>query len=263
MNDQPDFRAFLQALPDPCLVLSSDLTVRAANDAFLSTTGLRSEELLDRRLLDDVFPDPPAGEALDGRRQLRASLISVISTGNAHVVEVHRYDLPTGPRRSLRRRYWSVVNSPILAPDGTVQHLSMRILDVTAARGLFAASIATLTTELDNGHPLTSAGLQNFAEYLTDAGRGGRDTEEILGQVAELLTVLQARTVIEQAKGMLMATQRISAEQAYSLLVRESQHTNTKLRDVAAHHVALTNGPEKADPAAEPIRRLAAHNNVA
>lgn len=110
---------------------------------------------------------------------------------------------------------------------------------------------------------MTSAGLQNFAEYLTDAGRGGRDTEEILGQVEELLAVLQARTVIEQAKGMLMVTQRIDAEQAYALLVQESQHTNTKLRDVAAHHVAVNSGLSGSACPAGTIHGRASHPNVA
>jgi AmiR/NasT family two-component response regulator len=39
--------------------------------------------------------------------------------------------------------------------------------------------------------------------------------------------------VIEQAKGMLMADDRISADAAFERLVRVSQETNTKLRDVA------------------------------
>jgi len=42
------------------------------------------------------------------------------------------------------------------------------------------------------------------------------------------------RAVIEQAKGMLMLTRRIDADAAFLELCRHSQHTNTKLHEVAA-----------------------------
>lgn len=42
---------------------------------------------------------------------------------------------------------------------------------------------------------------------------------------------MQSRAVIEQAKGMLMATQRCSADEAF--LVRASQRENRKLREMA------------------------------
>ena len=54
------------------------------------------------------------------------------------------------------------------------------------------------------------------------------------GQVAEQLqTAMRSRAVIEQAKGILMGQRRCSAQDAFDLLVRLSQDTNRKLRDVA------------------------------
>jgi GAF domain-containing protein len=44
---------------------------------------------------------------------------------------------------------------------------------------------------------------------------------------------MQSRAVIDQAKGILMAAQRVSEDDAFDLLVRASQRENTKLRDVA------------------------------
>jgi hypothetical protein len=44
---------------------------------------------------------------------------------------------------------------------------------------------------------------------------------------------MRTRAVIEQAKGILMAEERISGEQAFQRLVELSQHTNAKLRHVA------------------------------
>lgn len=57
-------------------------------------------------------------------------------------------------------------------------------------------------------------------------------------QLAEQLSeALGSRAVIDQALGMLMAAGGIDAEQAFRELSRQSQNTNTKLRDLAARLV--------------------------
>jgi len=53
-----------------------------------------------------------------------------------------------------------------------------------------------------------------------------------------LRTALTSRAVIDQAKGMLMAIRRISADDAFALLVEQSQRENVKLREVAERFVA-------------------------
>jgi AmiR/NasT family two-component response regulator len=50
----------------------------------------------------------------------------------------------------------------------------------------------------------------------------------------ELHNAMETRAVIEQAKGMLMLIHQASEDAAMQRLIVESQHTNTKLRDVAA-----------------------------
>lgn len=54
----------------------------------------------------------------------------------------------------------------------------------------------------------------------------------------DLRTAMQSRAVIEQAKGILMANQRCSADEAFQLLVRASQRENRKLREMAEELVA-------------------------
>ena len=49
----------------------------------------------------------------------------------------------------------------------------------------------------------------------------------------QLQEALDSRAVIEQAKGILMAQQRVGADAAFELLRLQSQHANRKLRDVA------------------------------
>jgi len=58
--------------------------------------------------------------------------------------------------------------------------------------------------------------------------------------VDELHEVIEQRAVIEQAKGILMATLGCDADRAFELLREESQHRNIKLREVAEELVRTT-----------------------
>ena len=58
-------------------------------------------------------------------------------------------------------------------------------------------------------------------------------------QLATLKNALDTRNIIGQAQGLLMARHRINGDDAFAMLVRLSQNTHRKLRDVAAHVVQL------------------------
>ncbi|MDT7789500.1 MAG: hypothetical protein QOF58_7919 [Pseudonocardiales bacterium] len=51
--------------------------------------------------------------------------------------------------------------------------------------------------------------------------------------IKQLETALVSRAVIEQAKGVLMAVHSCTADEAFTMLVQQSQNENIKLRDVA------------------------------
>ena len=68
------------------------------------------------------------------------------------------------------------------------------------------------------------------AQAYWDARQLGEDMAE----------ALKSRATIEQAKGILMAAQRCSADEAFQLLVRASQRENRKLREVAGEIVSRT-----------------------
>jgi AmiR/NasT family two-component response regulator len=64
---------------------------------------------------------------------------------------------------------------------------------------------------------------------------------EVLALRAQLETMekaLETRTLIGQATGLIMASTGLDDDSAFKLLVAESQHTNIKLRDLAAEQVA-------------------------
>jgi GAF domain-containing protein len=69
--------------------------------------------------------------------------------------------------------------------------------------------------------------VNNVARYT----RAARETEH-------LRQAMDSRAVIEQAKGIIIAREGCTPDDAFALLARMSQHTHVKLRDVAARIVA-------------------------
>jgi GAF domain-containing protein len=65
-----------------------------------------------------------------------------------------------------------------------------------------------------------------FASHAAVAMSGAREQEN-------LLKAIGARDLIGQAKGILMERHKVTADQAFAVLARASQQTNTKLVDVA------------------------------
>jgi len=63
------------------------------------------------------------------------------------------------------------------------------------------------------------------------------------GRTDHLQTALISREIIGQAQGILMERERITAEQAFDLLRRSSQHLNRRLRDVAQELIDTGNDP--------------------
>jgi AmiR/NasT family two-component response regulator len=53
-----------------------------------------------------------------------------------------------------------------------------------------------------------------------------------------LAAAMEHRAIIEQAKGIIMATMRCDSDRAFEQLVQQSQHENRKLREVAQGIVA-------------------------
>jgi len=95
-------------------------------------------------------------------------------------------------------------------------------------------------------------------EELADAPLHEKSLEELMDRVArlngqvlpaadealveQLREAMRSRAVIEQAKGIVMGERRCTAEEAFDVLVKLSQDSNRKLRDVARGLVEETGG---------------------
>ncbi|WP_426402939.1 PP2C family protein-serine/threonine phosphatase [Streptomyces sp. R-07] len=126
-----DYEAVFQALPGAVALLTPELVYADVNEAFLSMSGRTRDQVVGRYLFD-VFPDNPDDPTATGMQNLRASLERVVATGERDSMALQRYDVESPDRPGhWQERYWSPVNAPVLALDGTVALLLHRVEEVT------------------------------------------------------------------------------------------------------------------------------------
>jgi PAS domain S-box-containing protein len=132
LRECPDFQALFESAPDLYLVLTPDLQIVAASEAYLRATMTQREEVLGRHLFD-VFPDNPSDPAATGVRNLRVSLERVLRDKVPDAMAVQKYDIrqPQSQGGAFEERFWSPVNSPVLGPDQQVLYIIHRVEDVT------------------------------------------------------------------------------------------------------------------------------------
>lgn len=129
---EPNFRKFFESAPGLYLVLTPDLTIAVASDAYLQATMTRREEIVGRAIFD-VFPDNPNDPAATGTRNLRASLERVRQKCVPDVMAVQKYDIrrPTSEGAEFEERYWSPTNSPVCSAAGHLEYIIHSVQDVT------------------------------------------------------------------------------------------------------------------------------------
>ncbi len=91
--------------------------------------------------------------------------------------------------------------------------------------------------------------LDAYAELADLLGRHAGAAARNVNSRVSLSHAVEARNRVGQAQGILMARYRITAEQAFAVLLRHSQDTNTKLRQLA-DDVILTGRLDRSGEAA-------------
>ncbi|MDH6119379.1 PP2C family protein-serine/threonine phosphatase [Kitasatospora sp. GAS204B] len=126
-----DYAAVFQALPGMVALLTPELMYADANEEFVRMSGRTREQLVGKYLFD-VFPDNPNDSTATGARNLRASLLRVLETGERDAMALQRYDVESLERPGTwTERYWSPVNAAVLGPDGRAALLVHRVEEVT------------------------------------------------------------------------------------------------------------------------------------
>jgi PAS domain-containing protein len=183
-----DGAAALEAAPYPFLLLSTELTVIDANAAYLRAAGRPREQIVGRYLFD-AFPTSPDEQDNGNQRTIQASIERAIQTGRPDTIMMVRYSVarhtPDGP--VFDERYWSIVHTPVLAPQGKVKFIIQNPIEVTELYTLKKA-LGTANDDYDFSF-LTEGSLVSHGQLLEESNR------KLVEERARL------RRVFEQAPG--------------------------------------------------------------
>ncbi|WP_128430460.1 PP2C family protein-serine/threonine phosphatase [Streptomyces cyaneus] len=132
MNEKAiDYEAVFHGLPGMVALLTPELVYADANEDFQRLSGRTRAQLVGRYIFD-VFPEKPKDPAATGMRDVQASMLRVVATGERDTMALQRYDVedPSRPGEWVER-YWSPVNAPVFGPDGQVALIVHRVEEVT------------------------------------------------------------------------------------------------------------------------------------
>ncbi|MGV3539742.1 MAG: PAS domain-containing protein [Rufibacter sp.] len=124
------FHQIFEAQPGLLLVLSPQLVVQAATDAYLREVLKQREELVGRYLFD-AFPDNPENPDHQSQK-VKASLELALATKQPQKMELLQYDIedPDNPGQFLER-FWLTTNMPVVDSQGNVLCLIHETENVT------------------------------------------------------------------------------------------------------------------------------------
>jgi GAF domain-containing protein len=135
---------------------------------------------------------------------------------------------------------------PVLLERGALSALAAPVPAAHLSAGLNVyARPARAFTDDDRSALVAFAAYAGAALTNMDALQDARDLAENLQRAMEF------RSVIEQAKGILMERHRLTADQAFRMLAEASMHTNRKVHDIAEDLVLtgeLTLAPGRPPP---------------
>ncbi|MBC9713427.1 ANTAR domain-containing protein [Streptomyces sp. TRM66268-LWL] len=108
-----------------------------------------------------------------------------------------------------------------------------RLLDVTHTRPLFMSESAPVTPVGED---------QDDARQEPAGGLPVDAAQDLFLEVVQLRRAMETRPVIDMARGVLMASFALNPDDAWSVLVEVSQHSNTKLHRLAQDLVDSVTG---------------------
>ncbi|MFA5170031.1 MAG: ATP-binding protein [Sulfuriferula sp.] len=127
------FKMLFEASPHPYLILRPDsaFTIIAVNERYLQATGTQRDAIVGHGLFE-IFPDNPDDKSVSGVGDLHMSLNRVVSDRQFDTMGVQKYDIPRRDGTDgFEVKYWSPVNTPVFANDGSVAYIIHHVEDVT------------------------------------------------------------------------------------------------------------------------------------
>ena len=205
------------------------------------------EDELFAREQEALADDPTPGElaALAAERDR-------IALGRDRIADRYDQHAETRDRSALRRD---------LSASGRDQRARARDQDQDEAwadrvvagehRDLAAGDRADSSEERARAHASREHAAADRQRAAVDRGRAAQVADDQEDEVRGLRAALRSRHVIGQAQGLLMARHHVSSAAAFAVLVRLSQTSNTKLRDLAEELVQAAEPPQPPGTAAD------------
>jgi two-component sensor histidine kinase len=128
-----DLADAFDASPNPYVLLTPDLRIAGANQAYLDVTRSVREAIIGRPLFA-AFDSGPGEEAPENVRQVKASLEKARDTRQRDHLAMVRFSVPAesdGPDPVFEERFWSATHTPILNARGEVVWLLQHTTDIT------------------------------------------------------------------------------------------------------------------------------------
>lgn len=222
----PDFRMLFESTPGLYLVLTPDLRIVAASDAYLRATMTKRDEVLGRSIFD-VFPDNPDDPAATGVRNLSESLERVVRHRVADAMAVQKYDVrrPDSVGGEFEERYWSPINSPVLGPANELLYIIHRVEDVTefvrlkergTEEGKLIESLRTRGGQME-------AEILRRAQEIQEANRQLRDIQAELERRVEQRTAQLTETTVQLQQELIARQEAEASTQRLAALVASSE----------------------------------------
>jgi len=122
----------LETAPNMYLVLSPELCIITASDAFLKATETKREMISGKHIFE-AFPDnPDLPDGDDGVQNINASLQTVLRTKKPDYMRVQRHDVPdiNNPGKFIPR-YWDPSHTPVLDEHVEISYIIQLANNVT------------------------------------------------------------------------------------------------------------------------------------
>lgn len=120
MTPEVDYEAAFKHLPGAVALLNPELVILDASNGYLDAAGCELDVIIGRNILE-AFPENPNDPEDTGPRDLRASLETVLASGEPDFLKTVKYDVEDRVNPGeFEHRYWAIANVPICAADGQV-----------------------------------------------------------------------------------------------------------------------------------------------